>query len=188
MMEEELEMVYEEAKEKMEDAMVRLEKELRKIRAGKANPTMLDGIMVEYYGSQTPLKNVSNVSTPDPKTLQIQPFEKQLIEEIEKAIQKANLGFNPQNDGHTVRISIPALTEERRKDLVKMTRAVGEQAKVSIRNGRKDANDHIKGMKKDGLSEDNTKDAEAVVQEFTHAYTEKVDSQLAIKEKDIMTI
>ncbi|MFT5279319.1 MAG: ribosome recycling factor [Bacteroidia bacterium] len=187
-MDEELEMVYEEAKEKMDQAMERLEKELRKIRAGKANPSMLEGIMVDYYGSQTPLKNVSNVSTPDPKTLQIQPFEKSMIEEIEKAIQRANLGFNPQNDGHTVRISIPALTEERRKDLVKMTRGVAEQAKVSIRNGRKDANDHTKGMKKDGLSEDNTKDAESVVQEFTHAYTEKVDAQLVVKEQDIMTI
>jgi len=187
-MDEELELVYEEAKEKMDEAMERLVKELRKIRAGKANPSMLDGVMVEYYGSQTPLKNVSNVSTPDPKTIQIQPFEKSLIEEIEKAIQKANLGFNPQNDGHTVRISIPALTEERRKDLVKMTRAVAEQAKVSIRNGRKDANDHIKGMKKEGMSEDNAKDAEANVQEFTDVFVQKVDAELVVKEKDIMTI
>ena len=187
-MDEELELVYEEAKEKMDQAMDRLEKELRKIRAGKANPSMLDGIMVDYYGSQTPLKNVSNVSTPDPKTLQIQPFEKSLIEEIEKAIQKANLGFNPQNDGHTVRISIPALTEERRKDLVKMARGVAEQAKVSIRNGRKDANDHLKGMKKDGMSEDNAKDAEATVQDFTNAYVQKVDAKLVVKEEDFMTI
>lgn len=187
-MDEELELVYEEAKEKMDQAMERLEKELRKIRAGKANPAMLDGVMVEYYGSMSPIKNVSNINTPDPKTIQIQPFEKALIGEIEKSIQKANLGFNPQNDGHTVRISIPALTEERRRQLVKMAKDVAEQAKVSIRNGRKDANDHIKGMKKDGLSEDNAKDAEAVVQGITDDYSAKVDAQLVVKEEDIMTI
>ena len=187
-MDEELEMVFEEANEKMELAMERLDKELRKIRAGKANPSMLDGIMVEYYGSMTPLKNVSNVNTPDPKTILIQPFEKSLIEEIEKSIQKANLGFNPQNDGHSVRISIPALTEERRRQLVKMAKDVAESAKVSIRTGRKDANDHIKGMKKDGLSEDNAKDAEARVQTITNDYSDKVDAQFALKEEDIMTI
>lgn len=187
-MDEELELVYEEAKEKMDQAMERLDKELRKIRAGKANPAMLDGVMVEYYGSMSPLKNVSNINTPDPKTIQIQPFEKSLIEEIEKAIQKANLGFNPQNDGHTVRISIPALTEERRRQLVKMAKDVAEQAKVSIRNARKDANDHIKGMNKEGLSDDNAKDAEAHVQDITNGYGNKVDAQLTVKEQDIMTI
>jgi len=187
-MNEELEMIFDDAKEQMDHAMERLDKELAKIRAGKANPSMLDSVQVEYYGSMTPLKNVSNISTPDPRTLQIQPFEKSIIEEIEKGVLRANLGFNPQNDGHNVRINIPALTEERRKELVKMARSVAEQAKVSIRNGRKDANDHIKGMKKDGMSEDEAKDAEAAVQEFTDKYSHRVDAHLEVKEKDIMTI
>lgn len=181
-------MVYDDAKESMVTAMERLEKELLKIRAGKANPSMLAGIFIEYYGSQTPLKNVANVTTPDAKTLMIQPFEKGLIEEIEKAIQKANLGFNPQNDGKVVRITIPALTEERRRDLVKMAKAVAEAAKVSIRNARKDANDMVKDLKKDGLSEDMAKDGEANIQTLTNDYSGKVDALLVVKEEDIMTI
>ena len=187
-MEDELQFIFESADEGMKNAMERLEHELARIRAGKASPAMLSSVQVEYYGSMTPLKNVANVNTPDSKTLMIQPFEKGLLEEIEKGIMRANLGFNPGNDGKVVRISIPPLTEERRKDLVKQTRAVGEQAKVSIRNARKDANDEIKALQKDGLSEDRAKGAEDEVQSKTAAFSNKVDSLLAEKETDIMTI
>ena len=181
-------MVFDDAKESMVGAIDRMEKELLKIRAGKANPSMLSTVNVEYYGSQTPLKNLANVTTPDAKTLMIQPFEKGIIEDIEKAIQKANLGFNPQNDGKLIRITIPALTEERRRDLVKMAKSVAEQAKVSIRNARKDANDMVKDLKKEGMSEDMAKGAEDSIQSFTNDYSEKVDRLVSAKEEDIMTI
>lgn len=187
-MEEELEFIFDSAKEGMENAIERLEHELARIRAGKASPQMLTSVMVEYYGSMTPLKNVANTTTPDSKTLQIQPFEKGILEEIEKGIMRANLGFNPMNDGKVVRISIPPLTEERRRDLVKQARAVAEQAKVSIRNARKDANDEIKKLQKDGMSEDIAKRAEGDVQELTTTYSNKVDALVEEKEKDIMTI
>jgi len=187
-MEEDLKFIFDSAKEGMENAMERLEHELARIRAGKASPAMLTSVQVEYYGSNVPLKNVANVNTPDSKTLMIQPFEKGILEEIEKGIMRANLGFNPGNDGKVVRISIPPLTEERRRDLVKQAKAVAEQGKVSIRNSRKDANDEIKGLQKDGLSEDRAKVAEANVQEITVEYSNKVDSLVAEKEKDIMTI
>ena len=187
-MEEELEFIFDAAKEGMEKAIERLDHELARIRAGKASPAMLSSVQVEYYGSLTPLKNLANVTTPDSKTLMIQPFEKGLLEEVEKGIMKANLGFNPGNDGKVVRINIPALTEERRRDLVKQAKAVAEQAKVSIRNSRKEANDEIKSLEKDGLSEDRAKDAEAQVQELTTKFSNAVDSQVEEKEKDIMTI
>lgn len=187
-MEEELEFIFDSAKEGMENAIERLEHELARIRAGKASPQMLTSVMVEYYGSMTPLKNVANTTTPDSKTLQIQPFEKGILEEIEKGIMRANLGFNPMNDGKVVRISIPPLTEERRRDLVKQARAVAEQAKVSVRNSRKDANDEIKKLQKDGMSEDIAKRAEGDIQEFTTTYSNKVDALVEEKEKDIMTI
>lgn len=187
-MEEELEFIFDTAQEGMEKAIERLEHELARIRAGKASPAMLNSVQVEYYGSMTPLKNVANVNTPDSKTLMIQPFEKGLLEEIEKGIMRANLGFNPGNDGKVVRINIPPLTEERRRDLVKQAKAVAEQAKVSIRSSRKDANDEIKGLEKDGLSEDLAKDAEAKVQDLTTKFSNKVDSLVEEKEKDIMTI
>lgn len=187
-MEEELEFIFDSAKEGMENAIERLEHELARIRAGKASPQMLTSVMVEYYGSMTPLKNVANTTTPDSKTLQIQPFEKGILEEIEKGIMRANLGFNPMNDGKVVRISIPPLTEERRRDLVKQARAVAEQAKVSIRNSRKDANDEIKKLQKDGMSEDIAKRAEGEIQDLTTDYSNKVDSLVEEKEKDIMTI
>lgn len=187
-MEEELQFIFDSAEEGMDKAIERLEHELARIRAGKASPAMLSSVMVEYYGAMTPLKNLANVNTPDSKTLMIQPFEKGLLEEIEKGIMRANLGFNPGNDGKVVRINIPPLTEERRRDLVKQCRAVGEQAKVSIRNSRKDANDEIKALQKDGMSEDAAKVAEADIQEMTVKFSAKVDSLMEEKEKDIMTI
>lgn len=187
-MEEELDFVYESTKEAMQNALDRMANELLKVRAGKATPSMLDSVRVEYYGALTPLKTLANINTPDPKTITIQPFEKSLISEIEKGILKANLGFNPQNDGKLIRISIPPLSEERRRDLAKQARAIAEQAKVSVRNSRKDANDGIKGLKNDGLSEDTAKVAEVVVQDYTTAYSAKVDTLLAEKEVDIMTI
>lgn len=187
-MEEDLRFIFDSTKEGMDNAIERLDHELARIRAGKASPNMLGSVQVEYYGSMTPLKNVANVNTPDSKTLQIQPFEKGLLEEIEKGIMRANLGFNPMNDGKVVRISIPPLTEERRRDLVKQAKAVAEQAKVSIRNSRKDANDEIKALQKDGMAEDAAKRAEGEIQEMTTSYSNKVDSLVAEKEVDIMTI
>lgn len=187
-MEEDLQFIFDSTKEGMENAIERLDHELARIRAGKASPNMLGSVQVEYYGSMTPLKNVANVNTPDSKTLQIQPFEKGLLEEIEKGIMRANLGFNPMNDGKVVRISIPPLTEERRRDLVKQSKAVAEQAKVSIRNSRKDANDDIKALQKDGMAEDAAKRAEGEIQEMTTKYSNRVDVLVAEKEIDIMTI
>jgi len=187
-MEEDLRFIFDSTKEGMDSAIERLDHELARIRAGKASPNMLGSVQVEYYGSMTPLKNVANVNTPDSKTLQIQPFEKGLLEEIEKGIMRANLGFNPMNDGKVVRISIPPLTEERRRDLVKQAKAVAEQAKVSIRNSRKDANDEIKALQKDGMAEDAAKRAEGEIQDLTTSYSNKVDALVAEKEVDIMTI
>jgi len=187
-MQEEVDFVLEHTEEKMSDAILHLEKELLHIRAGKASPSMLDGMSVDYYGSMTPLSQVSNVSTPDARTIAIQPWEKGLISVIEKAIMNANLGFNPDNNGEIIRINIPVLTEERRKDLVKQVHQEGEIAKVSIRTARKEANDSLKKMQKDGLSEDLEKDAEAEVQKFTDDFGNKVDDLVKAKEKDIMTI
>ena len=188
LMHEEVEFVLEHCKERMEAAIEHLEKELLHIRAGKATPAMLDGVLVEYYGSMTPLNQVSNVSTPDARTIAVQPWEKGLIPVIEKAILAANLGLNPENNGEIIRINIPALTEERRKSLVKQVHQEGETAKVSIRTARKDANDSLKKLQKDGLSEDMEKDAEADVQKMTDNYGEEIDNLVKAKEKDIMTI
>ena len=187
-MQEEVDFVIEHTEEKMSAAIEHLEKELLHIRAGKASPAMLDGLMVEYYGSLTPLNQVSNVSTPDARTIAIQPWEKALIPIIEKTIMNANLGFNPDNNGELIRINIPVLTEERRKDLVKQVHQEGEHAKISIRGARRDANDSLKKLQKEGLSEDLEKDAEAEVQKMTDKFGEKVDSLAVDKEKDIMTI
>ncbi|MEN8116945.1 MAG: ribosome recycling factor [Bacteroidota bacterium] len=187
-MQEEVEFVIEHCKEKMGASIEHLDKELSHIRAGKASPTMLDGVLVEYYGSMTPLNQVSNVSTPDARTIAIQPWEKALIPDIEKAIMGANLGFNPDNNGEIVRINIPVLTEERRRDLMKQVNQEGENAKVSIRASRKEANDSLKKLQKDGLSEDLEKDAEGEVQKMTDDFGNKVDDLVKAKEKDIMTI
>ncbi|MCK3684009.1 ribosome recycling factor [Maribellus sp. YY47] len=187
-MQEEVQFVLDVCKEKMGGAVLHLEKELVHIRAGKASPAMLDGVHVEYYGSLTPLSQVSNVSTPDARTIAIQPWEKKMIPEIEKAIMAANLGLNPDNNGEIIRINIPVLTEERRKGLVKQANNEGENAKISVRSARKDANDSLKKLQKDGLSEDVEKDAEAEVQKMTDKYTKMIDSLVEAKEKDIMTI
>jgi len=187
-MTEEVKMALDEAKDSMNKSIAHLEDELRKIRAGKAHPSMLDSVMVEYYGSMTPLSQVSNVNTPDARTLSIQPWEKALLDPISTAITNANLGLNPQSNGENILINVPALTEERRKDLVKRAKAEAEHAKVSIRNVRKDANDFIKAAGKDGLSEDAVKSAEDDVQKLTDAYSKKTDEILAVKEKDILTV
>ena len=187
-MNEELEFVFDATKEAMENAMLHLDSELQKIRAGKASPMMLNKVAVEYYGSLTPLNQVANVNAIDGRTLSIQPFEKSLLEEIEKGIAHANLGLNPQNNGETILINIPALTEERRMELSKQAKAEGEDAKVGVRNARKEANDEIKKLKNDGLSEDQAKDAEAEVQKITDGYSAKIDALIEAKEKDIMTV
>ncbi|WP_421751835.1 ribosome recycling factor [Croceimicrobium sp.] len=183
---EDIDLIISEAGDSMKKSLQHLDKELLKIRAGRANPAMLEGVMVEYYGSMSPLSQVSNVSTPDARTLSVQPWEKALIPEIEKAIMNANLGFNPQNNGEVVIINIPPLTEDRRRELVKRAKAEGEEAKVSIRSARKDANDMLKDL--DGISEDLIKDAEERVQALTNKNVTKVDSAIEVKEAEIMKV
>ncbi len=187
-MEDEVELILDLCKEKMASAIEHLERELVHIRAGKASPRMLDGLTVDYYGSMTPLTQVANINTPDARTIAIQPWEKKMIPAIEKAIMNANLGFNPDNNGEIVRISVPPLTEERRKTLSKQANAEGENAKVSIRSARKDANDTFKKMLKTGLSEDMEKDAAATVQDMTNDYTKRVDVLMEKKNQEIFTI
>ena len=187
-MTEEIKMYIDDAKEQMGKAIEHLEDELTRGRAGKANPAILGGIFVDYYGSNAPLQQVANVSTPDARTLMVKPFEKSMLQEIEKAIQAANVGLNPQNDGEVIRMNVPMLTEERRKELVKKVKLIGENTKVSIRNVRREANENIKALEKEGVSEDLVKDGEASVQELTNTYTGKVDKHLAAKEAEIMTV
>lgn len=172
----------------MVKAIDHLENELRTIRAGRANPSMLSALMVDYYGTMTPLTQVASIGSPDARTIVIQPWEKKMIDPIERAIMAANLGFNPQNNGETVRIVVPPLTEERRKDLVKQMKHEGENARVSIRNARRDAIEEIKKMQKNGLAEDVAKDAETKVQKVTESYNKKVDENMDKKEKEIMTV
>jgi len=181
-------MALDEAKDQMNKAMAHLEFELNKIRAGKAHPSMLDSVMVDYYGTMTPLKQVANVNTPDPRTITIQPWEKAMIDPISTGIINSNLGLNPQNNGEMIIVNVPALTEERRRDLSKKARGEGEHAKVGIRNARKEANDFIKMAEKDGLSEDLAKLAETKVQELTDQYVKRVDAVLDTKEGEIMTV
>jgi len=185
---EEIEMLLDMAKESMDSAIDHLKKELSKIRAGKATPGMLDGVRVDYYGSSTPLSQVSNINTPDARTLSIQPWEKAMLEPIEKAIMMANLGLNPQNNGELIMINVPPLTEERRRDLVKQSKSEAEHAKVSIRNARKEANDEVKKLQKDAISDDLAKEAEDRIQKLTDSFSSKVDDYFAMKEKDIMTV
>jgi ribosome recycling factor len=185
---EDIEIYLSEAKEQMENAVRHTSSELTKIRAGKAMPNMLDGIVVQYYGNPTPLQQVSSVNTPDARTLLIKPFEKKIISEIEKAIINSDLGLNPQNDGEIIRLSIPPLTEERRKNLAKQAKSEAEQGKISIRNIRKDANGNLKSLLKEGASEDEIKRAEDKVQSLTDQNIAKVDELLAKKEVEIMTI
>lgn len=185
-MEEEINIYLDTAKEMMESAIKHTKDEFSKIRAGKAMPNMLDGIEVEYYGSSTPLNQVAGVTTPDARTISIKPWEKGMLQEIERAIINSNLGFNPQNDGEQIRINIPPLTEERRLQLMKQVRAEAETGKISIRNARKETNDSLKKL--DGISEDLVKDGEAEVQKLTDTYVSKIDQLVEIKEKDIMTV
>lgn len=184
-MNEEIDFILDTAKEAMDNAILHLEKELKSIRAGKATPAMLSTVMVDYYGSQTPLSQVANVNTPDARTLSIQPWEKNMLQEIEKAIQLANLGFNPMNNGDVIMINVPPLTEERRKTLAKQAKAEAEDAKVGVRNARKDANNEIKKL---DISEDMKKITEEDVQKLTDSYVKKIDDKLAVKEKEILTI
>jgi len=184
-MDEEVKFVLDSAKESMDAGISHLEKAFIKIRAGKASPVMLSSVMVDYYGSQTPLSQVSNINTPDARTISVQPWEKNLIGEIENAIMNANLGFNPMNNGETVIISVPPLTEERRVQLVKQAKAEAEDAKVSIRSARQEANKELKSLE---ISEDLLKNTEADVQELTNTYIKKVDSLLTVKEAEIMKV
>ena len=185
-MEEELEMYLEEAKEMMDKAVDHTQSAFVKIRAGKAMPSMLDGVEVEYYGASTPLQQVASVTAPDARTISIKPWEKAMIPEIEKAIINGNLGFNPQNDGEMIRINIPPLTEERRLQLMKQVKAEAENGKISVRNARKEINDALKKL--EGISEDLIKDGEATVQKLTDSHVAKIDSLVELKEKDIMTV
>ena len=176
------------AEDHMSKAINHLETELIKIRAGKANPQMLDGIMVDYYGSPMPINQVANISAMDARTLSIQPWEKNMLQPIERSIIAANIGMNPQNDGSLIRIFLPPLTEERRRELVKRCQGEGEHSKIAIRNIRRDAIEHIKRLQKNGLSEDAAKDAEGDVQQVTDKYTSGVEKHLAAKEKEIMSV
>lgn len=187
-MSEETVFLYDEAEEKMANAIKHLERELVKIRAGKANPQMLDSVKVDYYGTMTPLNQVSNINTPDPKSIVVQPWEKTMLGPIEKAIQAANLGFNPQNDGTIIRVIVPPLTEERRRDLVKKAKAEAENCKVSIRNARREAIDSAKKLEKEGTPEDDVKRLENDIQDLTNEFIQKVDKLVEAKESDIMTI
>lgn len=172
----------------MDKAIAHCESELTKIRAGKASAGMLDGIMVEYYGSPTALAQVSAINTPDARTIVIQPWEKNMLVPIERAIMEANIGINPQNDGSIIRLVVPPLTEERRKELVKKVKEEAERGKIAIRNIRKDANEKIKKLKAESISDDEIKVGEAEVQKITDAYIVKVDKHAEVKEKDIMTV
>src|SRR5215216_7679493 len=185
---EEVALTLELAEDSMKKAIDHLEAELIKIRAGKANPQMLDGIVVDYYGSPTPINQVGNISVLDARTLTIQPWEKNMLQPIERAIINSNIGLNPQNDGVIIRLFLPPLTEERRKELVKRCLAEGEHSKVAVRNIRRDAIENIKKLQKSGLSEDAAKDAEADVQGITDRYITLVDKHLTTKEKEIMVV
>jgi ribosome recycling factor len=184
-MNEEIEFILDTTKEAMDSAIAHLEKELRAIRAGKATPSMLGNVKVDYYGSQTPLSQVANVTTPDPRTIAVQPWEKNMLQPIEKAIMIANLGFNPMNNGDIIMINVPPLTEERRIGLTKQAKSEAEHAKIGIRNARKEANNEIK---KTDISDDLKKDSEADIQKLTDAFVKDIDEKLSIKEKEIMTV
>src|ERR1700722_9551582 len=187
-MSEDLEFILEETRDNMKKALDHLETELIKIRDGKANPQMLEGLTVDYYGSPTVLNQVSNVSVMDARTLTIQPWEKNMLQPIERAIINANLGVTPQNDGNVIRLFMPPLTEERRKEFVKRASGEGEQSRVAIRSIRREAIEQIKKLQKDGLSEDEAKDAEKEIQDITDKNIGFVDKHLAAKEKEIMAV
>lgn len=187
-MNEEVTFVIEEAEEGMKNALSHLDKEFQKIRAGKASPAMLEGVRVDYYGSMTPIDQVSNINTPDPRQIIVQPWEKSMLAPIEKAIMAANLGFNPQNNGEVLRIIVPPLTEERRRDLVKKAKVEVENAKVTVRNIRRSAMDSGKKLEKEGTPEDEIKQLEKEIQNLTDSFISKIDKSFEAKEKDIMTV
>lgn len=187
-MSDELNEILADATKSMNKAIDHLEAELVKIRAGKAQPTMLDGIMADYYGNPTPINQIANISVMDARTLSVQPWEKNMLQNIERAIIAANIGINPQNDGNIIRLFLPPLTEERRKELVKRSNSEGENGKISIRNIRRDAIEHVKKLQKDGLSEDQCKDAEKETQDMTDKYISIIEKHLLAKEKEIMAI
>ena len=180
--------VIDAVKEKMQSAVTYLDEDLKTYRAGKANPAVFNSVVVNYYGTMTPIPQVASITTPDAKTMLIQPWDRNLIHPVEKAIMDANLGFTPQNNGEVIRINIPALTEERRKELVKKARTAGESAKVGVRNARRDAIDALKKLQKEGLPEDTEKDFEDEVQKLTATYSKRVEDILSAKEKEIMTV
>ncbi|WP_418638542.1 ribosome recycling factor [Winogradskyella sp.] len=184
-MDEDIKFIIDTAKESMNASIKHLEKQLTNIRAGKASPAMLGSVMVDYYGSQTPLSQVANVNTPDGRTITVQPWEKSMLQEIERGIMLANLGFNPMNNGNTIIINVPPLTEERRKDLAKQAKSESEDAKIAVRNARKDANNDIKNSE---VSEDLQKNAVIDIQSLTDSFIKKIDSILEVKEKEIMTV
>jgi ribosome recycling factor len=185
-MNEDIQFILDTANEAMDSAIKHLEKQLVNIRAGKASPAMLGSVMVNYYGSLTPIHQVSNVNTPDGRTITVQPWEKNMLQEIERGIQMANLGFNPMNNGETIIINVPPLTEERRRDLAKQAKSEAEDAKIGIRSARKDANSDIKKL--EDVSEDLQKNAEIDIQQMTDKYVKKIDDILEIKEREIMTV
>lgn len=187
-MTEEVEFILDSTQESMNDSMTHLEKSFLNIRAGKASPAMLGSVFVDYYGSSTPLSQVSKISVPDARTITLQPFEKNMLHPIEKAIMIANLGFNPMNNGDVIIISVPPLTEDRRRDLAKQAKSEAEDAKIGIRNARKEANTDIKKLEKEGTSEDICKSAEEEVQNLTNSFIKKIDDLLVIKETEIMKV
>ena len=185
---EELELVMDDAESQMTKAINHLEAELVKIRAGKATPSLIDGIIVDYYGAHVPVNQVANITVLDARTLSIQPWEKNMVQPIEKAILQANIGITPQNDGVQIRLFMPPLTQERRKELFKKASAEGEHSRVAIRNIRRDSIEHIKKLQKDGLSEDAAKDAEKDIQQLTDKFIGLIDKHLAAKEKEMMAV
>ncbi len=187
-MTEEIEFILESTEESMQGSIAHLEKEFLNIRAGKASPAMLGSVFVDYYGAATPLSQVSKISVPDARTITLQPFEKNMLQAIEKAIMIANIGFNPMNNGDVIIISVPPLTEERRRELAKQAKAEAEDAKIGVRNVRKDSNNEIKKLEKDGTSEDVCKSAEEEVQNLTNSFIKKIDELLAEKEAEIMKV
>ncbi len=187
-MNEEAQMCIDEAREGMENALAHLDKEFQKIRAGKASPKMLEGIKINYYGAMTPIEQTANINTPDPRQIIVQPWDKSILGDLEKAILNANLGFNPKNEGEVLRILVPPLTEERRLELVKKAKAEAENTKISIRNTRRSANELAKSLEKEGLPEDESKKLQDKIQELTDDYIKKVDEMVEAKEKDVMTV
>ncbi|MBR5019344.1 MAG: ribosome recycling factor [Bacteroidales bacterium] len=180
--------VIEAVKEKMQGSVTYLDEDLKTYRAGKANPAVFNSVVVNYYGTMTPIPQVASIATPDARTMLIQPWDRSLLKPVEKAIMDANLGFTPQNNGEVIRINIPAITEERRKELVKKARNAGENAKVAVRNARRDAIETLKKLQKEGLPEDSEKDFEDEVQKLTDNFSKKIEEILAAKEKEIMTV